>query len=247
MNSSQITPHQIEKGDNLYLLSQHYHTTVPEILALNPCIDPYNLQIGATIAIPSVPQNAPPTPAPRLDPNKQMALSNRMRLRWSQHVYWMRMELISIVAHLQDQTATTARLMQNPRDIANIFEAFYNHEIANMIAGLLAEHLQIACELMNAIRDHQMEKSIELDRQWMLNAERMVNIFCSINPYYDRAEIYGMIRSYMDLIKKEIGARVAGNYPADIEAFGEVEAESMMMADTFSAGLIQQFPQSFAV
>jgi len=36
----------VRPGDNLYQLARYYQTTVPQILAMNPNIDPYNLQIG---------------------------------------------------------------------------------------------------------------------------------------------------------------------------------------------------------
>jgi hypothetical protein len=42
----------IQQGDTLYKLAQRYGTTVEAIMALNPGIDPYNLQIGQVIRIP---------------------------------------------------------------------------------------------------------------------------------------------------------------------------------------------------
>ncbi len=251
MNCSHIIPHQIQTGDTLYQLARYYQTTVPEILTFNPGLNPYNLQVGSTIAIPSgpgiaIPANASPAPAtPRPNPNKQMALVSRMRLRWSQHIYWTRMLLISIADHLKDQPAVTAQLMQNPRDIADIFEVFYNRQIADIIADLLTEHLQIGAQLILAIQSNQVEKANELDRQWTMNANKMANAFSSINPYYDKDEMLGMLRSHLNFTRQEISARLAANYPADIEAFNHVEAEAMLMADVFSSGLMQQFPQYF--
>ncbi|WP_234978633.1 muramidase family protein [Anaerosalibacter sp. Marseille-P3206] len=56
-------PYTIKSGDTLYLLAQRYNTTVEAIMAINPGIDPYNLQIGQVICIPSVsPQPLPPCP-----------------------------------------------------------------------------------------------------------------------------------------------------------------------------------------
>ncbi len=42
----------IKSGDTFYKLAQTYHTTVGAIMALNPGVDPYNLQIGQVICIP---------------------------------------------------------------------------------------------------------------------------------------------------------------------------------------------------
>jgi len=43
--------HTIVAGDTLWALSQRFHTSVDEILALNPGTEIYNLQIGATLLI----------------------------------------------------------------------------------------------------------------------------------------------------------------------------------------------------
>ena len=44
--------HKIVAGDNFWALSRKYNTTVPEIMAMNPGVDPYQLQIGQLIRIP---------------------------------------------------------------------------------------------------------------------------------------------------------------------------------------------------
>ena len=49
----------IRSGDTLFALARRFNTTVAAIIAINPGIDPNNLQIGQVICIP---QMAPPTP-----------------------------------------------------------------------------------------------------------------------------------------------------------------------------------------
>ncbi|WP_077369080.1 LysM peptidoglycan-binding domain-containing protein [Anaerosalibacter sp. Marseille-P3206] len=52
----------IRAGDTLYLLAQRYNTTVNAIIAINPGINPNNLQIGQVICIPSAAPPVPPCP-----------------------------------------------------------------------------------------------------------------------------------------------------------------------------------------
>jgi LysM repeat protein len=47
--------HVVQSGDTIWKLSIRYRVTVDQILALNPGVDPYNLQIGSVLIIPCDP------------------------------------------------------------------------------------------------------------------------------------------------------------------------------------------------
>ena len=53
--------HTIQAGDTLFSLANKYYTTVEAILALNPEVDVYNLQIGSKLII-SCPVTEPVPP-----------------------------------------------------------------------------------------------------------------------------------------------------------------------------------------
>ena len=179
------------------------------------------------------------------NPIKQFELLAGMRLVWSQHVYWTRLLLISIAERLKDQNATTARLLQNPADIAKIFAQYYPVSAAATIEQLLTEHLQIGAALITALRDEQTAQAQALTRRWYQNADQMADAFSGINPFYEREVVRNMLYTHLELTTKEVAARLAGNYPEDIAAFDQVERQAMEMADHFSAGLMHQFPQRF--
>jgi len=52
----------IKSGDTLFALAKRYNTTVAAIMAINPGIDPNNLQIGQVICIPRAMPPTPPCP-----------------------------------------------------------------------------------------------------------------------------------------------------------------------------------------
>jgi len=250
MYYSQPITYVIRQGDNLYQLARYYQTTVPDILSINPGTDPYNLQIGSMLTIypgegfQMLPGNQNISSCP--NPANQISLINDMRLKWSQHVYWTRMLLISIAERLQDLDAVASRLMQNPDDIAGIFARYYAPDVADTIARLLTEHLQIGAQLITALRDGNKVLADELNRQWYINADKMANAFSSINPYYRQQDMRDMLYRHLELTTQEVAMRLAGKYPDDIKAFDAVEEEALSMADQFSYGIIMQFPQMFS-
>jgi len=242
----QPVTHTVRPGDNLYQLSLYYNTTVRSLLSQNPNVDPYNLQIGSALLIcPGENFVHNPNPPAIPDISMQCALIGKMRKAWEQHVYWTRMLLISIAHRLADQPAVTARLLQNPKDIADIFAAYYNADVAKTIESLLTEHFQIGAALITALRDRKTAEADKLKTQWYQNADKMAEAFSGINPYFNYSELRKMLYRHLDLTTQEVAMRLAGNFAADIKAFDEVEREALSMADYFSMGIMRQFPQKF--
>ena len=248
MRCPNLITHVTRRGDSLYHLARHYQTTVSAILALNPQINPNYMMTGTAITICpgnylSMQNDSNISDCP--DFSKDLTLLVDMREAWSQHVYWTRMLLISIAERLKDQQNVTRRLLRNPADIAEIFARYYPADTAKSIEQLLTEHLQIGAELITALRDKDSTKAQELQRQWYANADEMAEAFSEINPEYVKEEVRQMLYEHLRLTTDEVAMRLAGNYPADIDAFDKVEEEAMMMADYFTWGIIGQYPEKF--
>lgn len=257
MNCRQVITHTVREGDSLYTIAQSHQIPLEVVIAQNPGLDPYNLQVGTVISIcmDDVPghhdswesMNGQQNMNGQQSMNGQqiMELSQDMRQAWLQHVYWNRMLLISIAERLGDQAAVTARLMKNPEDIAEIYGEFYPPEVAGAIKQLLTEHLGIGGELITAVRDQNQEEVTRLSHLWYENADQIAQMLSAINPQYQYEELRSMLYHHLSLLQKEISARLMGNYEADIQAFDEVEEQAADMADYLAAGLIRQFPQKF--
>lgn len=249
MNCQSSFTYTVMPGDTLYKIANNYGITAAEIFYQNPNINPYNLKIGSEILICSNNKGEISTDTSNFFSkfNKRLDLNNKMRLAWLQHVYWTRMVLISIAERLQDQEATVDRLLQNPQDIANVFELYYGSDVAKKISDLLTEHLKIGAELITALRDGKSQEADDLNKKWYINADQMADAFSSINPNYNREDVRKMLYEHLDLTKKEVAMRLAKDYRADIEAFNKVEQEVLRMADYFSEGIMKQFPALAAI
>lgn len=175
----------------------------------------------------------------------QVHLLEDMNLKWLEHIFWTRLLLISIAEDLSDLDATQARLLQNPRDIANIFRRYYGLKIADTIQNLLTEHLVIGEKLIVALKNNNQTLASELNDQWYRNADEMADAFSKINPFYSKENVRNMLYDHLKLTSDEVATRLRKDYPADIRAFDKVQAEILKMSKYFVAGIVKQFPDLF--
>lgn len=239
---SEMNPilHTIRPGDTLYNLAMMYCTTVQNIIDTNLALDPYSLRVGQQIYI-----------YPNCNQNNywvsinEVRLLEQMNLVWEQHIMWTRMLLISISENLKDLEATQARLLRNPKDIANVFRPYYGANVANQIEKLLTEHLVIGKNLIVALKNNNPKEAMELNKKWYQNADDMAEAFSSINPFYPKEEIRKMLYEHLRLTTDEVNARLKGDYVVDINAYDMVQKEILQMSRFFVNGIVRQFPNLF--
>ena len=83
---------------------------------------------------------------------QQLCLMNQLQQLWAQHVYWTRFFIISTAEELGDLAPVTDRILQNPKDFAQLFAPIFGMNIANQFQELLTQHLLIAADLVNAAK-----------------------------------------------------------------------------------------------
>lgn len=241
MNEMNPILHTIRPGDTLYNLAIQYGTTVQNIMDTNIALNPYDLRVGQQIYIyPNYEQDM----TYWISMN-QVQLLKQMNLVWEQHIMWTRMLLISIAENLKDLDATQARLLRNPKDIADVFRKYYGNVVANKIQQLLTEHLTIGKDLIVALKNKNQEQATMLNTKWYQNADEMAEAFSSINPFYLKEEIRNMLYEHLRLTTNEVNNRLQGNYVADINSYDMVQKEILKMSQFFVNGIVKQFPNLF--
>ena len=241
MNNSNPILYTIRAGDTLYNLAILYGTTVQEIINTNVALDPYNLRVGQQIYIYPQANN----PYDYWVSINQVNLMQNMNLAWLEHVLWTRLFLISVAESLGDLEPTKARLLENPRTIANVFRKYYGNNIANRIEELIREHLIIGGDLIVALKNGNQSLAKELNTKWYKNADDMAEAFSNINPFYSKEEVRNMLYEHLRLTTNEVTARLKKDYIADIKAYDIVQKEALKMAEFFANGIVKQFPNLF--
>lgn len=170
-------------------------------------------------------------------------LITRMNMLLEQHIHWTRMFLISMVEDLSDLSAVNTRLLENPGDIANLYRQYYGDEVGNKINNLLTEHLEIAREIIVAVKNGN--DTTDLQKRWHENADTLAEYLSSINPYYNKITLEDMLSNHLDLLLKEITAHIKNEYPQEISIYDVLIEESSKMANYLADGIIKQFPDKF--
>lgn len=173
-------------------------------------------------------------------------LNQTLRALWSQHVYWTRLTVNSIVGRLPDEAPTTQRLLRNPSDFAAVLEPLYGTSIAQTFQKLLTEHLTIAAELVKALQAGNNAAAADANKRWYANADQIADFLSRINPYWSRQEWQKMLYEHLQLLTKEVATRLAGRYSENVATNNEIEPQALEMADVMTFGIIQQFPAVFA-
>jgi hypothetical protein len=167
-----------------------------------------------------------------------LRLNEDMRLAWLNHVYWTRMYLMSAVADNADQQAVEERLLETADEITDVFARYLPIATTRQLRNLLTEHIEIAGQIIQALKAKNMSDYDALVKEWYRNANQMAALFASHNPYFESRETRNMLLNHLDLTREEIEQQVNGEYEQSIDVFRDVEQQALAMADYFARGLL---------
>ena len=167
-----------------------------------------------------------------------LRLNEDMRLAWLNHVYWTRMYLMSAVADNADQQAVEERLLETADEITDVFARYLPIATTRQLRNLLTEHIEIAGQIIQALKAKNMSDYDALVQEWYRNANQMATLFANYNPYFESRETRNMLLNHLDLTREEIEQQVNGEYEQSIDTFRDVEQQALTMADYFARGLL---------
>lgn len=190
------------------------------------------------------------TDAARGAPANRQALHDQMRTLWAgDHIVWTRCVIIS-AGRVEDPIhddfgLTAARLHANQDAIGDAFRPFYGDDAANELTALLHDHIDLAAEIIMTVKEG--EDPQDAINRWYGNAADIAALLHSLNPRnWPEATVESLLRAHLDRTFEEAGARLAGDFAGDIQAYDRVHDQILQLADALSNGIIAQFPEKFA-
>jgi hypothetical protein len=174
-------------------------------------------------------------------------LRTDMRKLWEDHVVWTRNVILCIIDDLPGADQAVNRLLKNQDDIGNAIKPVYGDEAGKRLTALLRTHITQAADLLKAAKKSDQPEFDRLNKLWFQNADEISAFLSDANPHWKLADMKKMMHDHLTLTLEEAVARQKKDYAADVIAYDKVHDEILAMADMLSDGIIQQFPDKFAM
>jgi hypothetical protein len=181
-----------------------------------------------------------------LDATPAEGLRATMRRLWEDHIVWTRMFIVGAVAGTPDAGPAAERLLRNQSDIGDAVKPFYGEAAGDRLTELLRDHILGAADLLTAVKSGDAGAGA-LRERWYANGDEIAAFLSAANPTaWPLATLQGVMRGHLDHTLEEAGARLKGDWAADIAAYDKVHEHALGMADALSDGIVKQFPERFA-
>jgi hypothetical protein len=229
--------HTVKRGDTIYRIAKMHQTTVPDILVLNPGINPYDLQVGEELII---------CTGGQMDGGQSddMQLNQHIRLAWEQLAHWTRMYLLSDKTNAADMESAVTRLNQIPSTMAGIFGKYYPADVTAKLQQALTSFVTNTINLVTAAKNNDSAKADDAERKLEQDVNNLSEILSNMNINYNKETLQKVLGEYVTLTSREIVGRVSGKFSDDIATFDEAEKQALKIADYLSSGIMNQFART---
>lgn len=177
---------------------------------------------------------------------KRLYFSNKMRKLWNDHVLWTRNYIISAAADLPDINDILDRLMLNQEHIGTLFGKFYGKKIGLEIANVLKEHIQGAGNIIDSVKKGTTDLTPGFIKAWYDNAEMIGKYLFKLNhKHWNKIVLVEAMKKHLDDTLSEATHILNKEYYLGIQDYDHIVDHINIMADIFSQGIIDQFPNKF--
>lgn len=166
--------------------------------------------------------------------NQKNLFKEKLERLITSNVVWARQYIISLLTDSPDKQAIKKRLLKNQDRFGKILSRLYGNEAGSKITKLLQEHKNITLNLVDAIKNKDVNKEKEIEKQWYKNIK---DIAVSINKYNSKLPVNYLtkiLNKLLKLTKQEIVLRVNKEWEADIHNFDKIMNYAAVIAENLS-------------
>jgi len=175
--------------------------------------------------------------------SKEVDFKTTMRRLYSSNLTWLRITAVEIVAGGPDSDKAQARFISSQADINAIFRSYYGDYNGTQISNLFNQYAQLIIDYANATRNRG-DKALLVNKMYD-KADEIANLLSVANMSWTRDDIAKMIKKYNDSIVSEIDLQGSNPGSIDPAVIDTTSDQSLVVADTFSAGIIKQYSSKF--
>lgn len=175
--------------------------------------------------------------------SKEMELRTNMRYIFTQYLIWGRVSVSQTLSGAPDVAKAQARFISSQDDICSIFKTYFGDYNGVQMTNLFKQYNQFINDYANATRT-QGDKALIINRMHD-KADEIANLLSMANMNWSKDDLSSTLKKYSDMLVSEIDLQ--GNNPGSLDTgmMDATYAQGMDMADTFTTGIIKQFPGRF--
>ena len=171
----------------------------------------------------------------------KIQLQTIMNKLWIEHVMWTRLYILSTLYNVGSSDITANRLMQNQEDIGKSFGVFYGSSVGKKLTELLKEHINIAVQLIHALKTGDQLANDTLSIQWKNNADQIAHFLSSVSPYISHEHMKKMFNAHLDLTTQELLAIYYRDWGGDVKVYDKIVQQSLDMSRAVTDAICKQF------
>ena len=201
------------------------------------------LFIAALLCVPSMPSYAWFDSSKTSFSTKEMDLVTTMRELFAEYLTWQRIYMLETLSGSADVAKAQARFVSSQDSICGEFKTYLGDYNGSSMTDLFKQYNQLLADYASAEKNRGR---IPVNINTIYDkADELANILSMANMNWTKNELLDLFKKYADAVTAEIDGQ--GNNPGSIDTAGidSTFAISMNMADTFSSGIIKQYPAKF--
>lgn len=178
------------------------------------------------------------------DPEATVQFRMTARDYWTSHVTYIGRAIVSIMADLSDVSVIADHLNKTAEDIGQLLVPYYTADDAMTLTNLIKEHVAIGVNLVRAVRAGS--STTTLATQNLANATAIATFLDSLDSVnWPKDTVLTILTAHLACTTRQAVTRAAGDWTGSIAAFDECWTGILTLADAFSMGIVDKFPEQF--